>query len=320
MGRGTRQWGAWAAVAMVAAVVPPVPLAWADEPRGVLPVAGVVVEAFDPPAVRWAAGHRGVDLAAGPGSTVVAPAAGVVSFAGQVAGRPVLVVTFGALRTTLEPVRATVGVGTRVAAGEAIGVLEAGHACAAPSCLHWGLLRGEEYLDPLGLLAPADVRLLPDSAAADVRRRAAEREAAAQAGPGTLGGGVLARPVDAPITSPFGQRFHPIFREWRLHAGVDLSAPCGTRIVAAAAGTVTHVGFDASGGWRLVVDHGVLGGSQVATSYLHAQGYSVRLGDRVARGQVVGSVGSTGWSTGCHLHLSARVDGRVVDPAPLIGG
>ena len=92
------------------------------------------------------------------------------------------------------------------------------------------------------------------------------------------------------------------------------------RIAAAADGTVAHVGYDASGGWRLVVDHGDVGGAHVVTSYLHAQGYTVRQGERVTRGQVVGSVGSTGWSTGCHLHLGARVDGRVVDPAPLIGG
>ena len=133
------------------------------------------------------------------------------------------------------------------------------------------------------------------------------------------GSGILLRPVAVPVSSPFSRRFHPIFHEWRLHAGVDLSAPCGTPIRAAEEGRVTHVGFDSSGGWRLVIDHGPVGGRSVATTYLHAQGYRVRPGDRVARGQVVGTVGSTGWSTGCHLHLGVRADGRVVDPAVWLG-
>lgn len=294
------------------------PHAWAA--GAVPPVAGPVVEGFDPPDVRWAAGHRGVDLAAAPGAQVVAPAAGVVAFAGLVAGRPVVVVDHGVTRSTLEPVAASVPVGTRVDGGEAVGVLVAGHACAASACVHWGLLRGEEYLDPLSSLSPPEVRLLPDEATDGVRTRAAAREAAALAGGGVAASGVLLRPVAAGIGSPFGMRFHPIFHEWRLHAGVDLSAPCGTPIRAAADGTVTHVGFDSSGGWRLVLDHGRVAGSTLTSSYLHAQGYGVRLGERVARGQVVGTVGSTGWSTGCHLHFGIRAGGGVVDPAPWIGG
>lgn len=285
---------------------------------GVPPVPGAVVGAFDPPAVAWASGHRGVDVAADAGTTVVAPADGIVSFAGLVAGRPVLVVTHGDTRTTLEPVVATVAVGTRVAAGQQVGVLEAGHACAAASCLHWGLRRGEEYLDPLGLLVAHEVRLLPDAAAAGVRQRAAAREAAAAVGLGGAPSGTLLRPVAAAIGSPFGMRFHPIFHEWRLHAGVDLSAPCGTPIRAAADGVVAHVGYDASGGWRLVLDHGDVGGTPLATSYLHAQGYVVRAGQRVAQGQVVGTVGSTGWSTGCHLHFAIKARGASVDPLPWI--
>ncbi len=323
-----RRW--WTVVAMVVALAATGTSAWAAD--GVTPVPGPVVGGFNPPDVRWGSGHRGVDILAEAGADVVAPASGTVSFAGQVAGRPVLVIDLGQTRTTLEPVEARVAVGTRVVAGQVVGRLAAGHTCAAASCLHWGLLRGEQYLDPLSLLAPHEVRLLPDDAAAGVRERAAQREAASEReaagsrGPDAaalavapLGSGVLSRPVPGGIGSRFGMRFHPIFHEWRMHAGVDLHAGCGTPIRAAADGTVTHVGYDSSGGWRLTLDHGSVGGSRLTTSYLHAQGYSVRAGQQVSRGQVVGSVGSTGWSTGCHLHFGVRANGALSDPAGWLG-
>lgn len=283
---------------------------------GIMPVPGPVVGAFDPPEVRWGSGHRGVDVAADPGSAVVAPQAGTVTFAGLVARKPVVVISHGETRTTLEPVTATVRVGTRVAAGEQVGVLEPGHACAAGNCLHWGLKRGDVYLDPLlGTASP--VRLLAASDVRDIRNRALARAIIAasstDAGPSDAGG-VLMRPVPGRVSSPFGRRFHPIFHEWRLHAGVDLSAGCGTPIRAAADGRVTHVGYDASGGWRLIISHAPHGGRSLQTVYLHAQGYSVRTGARVRRGQVVGRVGSTGWSTGCHLHFSVKLAGSHVDP------
>ncbi|MBC2874713.1 MULTISPECIES: M23 family metallopeptidase [Streptomyces] len=112
---------------------------------------------WEPPAVRWARGHRGVDLAAAPGDPVRAAAGGVVSFAGTVAGRGVVSVELTGtgdppLRTTYEPVRAGVRRGDRVAAGDVLGALGPGPWHCAGGCLHWGLLRGREYLDPLGLL------------------------------------------------------------------------------------------------------------------------------------------------------------------------
>ncbi|WP_282202640.1 murein hydrolase activator EnvC family protein [Kitasatospora fiedleri] len=121
---------------------------------------------FEPPPARWAAGHRGVDLAALPGTAVRAAAPGVVTFAGLVAGRPVVVVTHpgsGAppLRTTYLPVAGSVPVGTGVAAGDPIGVLTADSGHCPVGCLHWGLLRGERYLDPLALLGSGRARLLP---------------------------------------------------------------------------------------------------------------------------------------------------------------
>ncbi|WP_409331497.1 murein hydrolase activator EnvC family protein [Trujillonella humicola] len=122
-----------------------------------------VTRGFEAPDSPYGRGHRGVDLAGPPGSAVVAAGDGVVAFAGAVAGRPVVSIDHpGGLRTTYEPVAPTVGAGQRVARGSLIGTLVAGHAgCPATACLHWGLRRGETYLDPLQLLAPPRIRLLP---------------------------------------------------------------------------------------------------------------------------------------------------------------
>lgn len=124
----------------------------------------VVVRGFDPPAEPWGSGHRGVDLAGRDGQRVRAAAAGRVTYAGMIAGRGVVVVAHrGGLRTTYEPVIASARPGDRVGAGDRIGTLglEGGH-CLPRACLHWGLLRGDAYLDPLGNLRTADrPRLLP---------------------------------------------------------------------------------------------------------------------------------------------------------------
>ena len=152
-------------------VVSPWPPAAAADPTGaaarwVPPLAGrlVVRTPFRPPATRWGAGHRGVDLAAYVGAVVRAAGAGEVTFAGRLAGRGVLVVSHGALRTTYEPVTPLVEVGTRVAAGRMVARLDAGHAgrsAGGEALLHWGLRRGRGYLDPLTLLPRGPSRLVP---------------------------------------------------------------------------------------------------------------------------------------------------------------
>ncbi|MGI5213685.1 murein hydrolase activator EnvC family protein [Plantactinospora sp. CA-290183] len=110
-------------------------------------------------------GHRGVDLATRAGATVRSAGGGTVLFAGMVAGRPVVSVSHPrGLRTTYEPVRPVVAAGDRVEPGDPIGILVAGHpgcAAGAGTCLHWGLRRGADYLDPLLLLGFGRVRLLP---------------------------------------------------------------------------------------------------------------------------------------------------------------
>jgi murein DD-endopeptidase MepM/ murein hydrolase activator NlpD len=122
-----------------------------------------VVRRFLPPTSAWGAGHRGVDLGGAPGAVVHAVADGTVTHTGVVAGRPTVTLSHpGGLRSTYEPVRATVTTGDVVRAGDAVGVLVAtGSHCAPAGCLHLGALRGTEYLDPLSLLGPRRVRLLP---------------------------------------------------------------------------------------------------------------------------------------------------------------
>lgn len=122
-----------------------------------------VVREFDPPAERWSAGHRGVDLATSDGATVRAAGAGSVTYAGWIAGTGVVTVTHGELRTTYQPIAASVSIGDQVEAGQPIGtVTSTGSHCPPDTCLHWGLLRGETYLDPLSLVDRAGhARLLP---------------------------------------------------------------------------------------------------------------------------------------------------------------
>ncbi|TIC88148.1 M23 family metallopeptidase [Nocardioides sp. GY 10113] len=150
-------------VLLALAAVPPAATADPD-PVATWPLrpAPAVAARFDPPGMPYGAGHRGVDLVAAPGATVRAALPGRVSFAGRVAGRGVVVVDHGATRTTYQPVTAVVRVGQEVTAGDALGRLGlVGSHCFPRACLHWGLIAGETYLDPLSLVGAAPVRLLP---------------------------------------------------------------------------------------------------------------------------------------------------------------
>jgi murein DD-endopeptidase MepM/ murein hydrolase activator NlpD len=121
-----------------------------------------VVSGFDPPASRWGAGHRGVDLLGRAGQPVHTALGGTVTFAARLAGRGVVVVDHGAVRTTYEPVSASVVVGQVVGRDGVIGTLQrASSHCFPRTCLHWGLRRGESYLDPLTLVGAGPIRLLP---------------------------------------------------------------------------------------------------------------------------------------------------------------
>ncbi|MBI4900526.1 MAG: peptidoglycan DD-metalloendopeptidase family protein [Actinobacteria bacterium] len=280
-------------------------------PTAVRPVPGLVLTRFDPSDPVWAAGHRGVDLAGRAGETVVAAADGNVSFADVLAGRGVVVVDHGTVRTTYEPVTATVQVGEAVGRGRPIGRLQAGHgSCPATTCLHWGLREGDAYLDPL-LLVSGGIRLLPASATPRALEGAAPEQdlAAVHA---------LTRPAAGPVSSPYGMRRHPLTGVWKLHDGTDIAAACGSSIRAAGAGTVVGVSVTSAYGNRLVLDHGTTSSGRLLTAYSHAGGFAVAVGDHVSASQVIGAVGSTGLTTGCHLHLQAWLDGRLVDPMTVI--
>lgn len=114
------------------------------------------------------------------------------------------------------------------------------------------------------------------------------------------------------VSSLFGPRSDPFTGETRQHKGIDVAAPTGTPIVASAPGTVTWAGERGSYGELVIVDHG--GG--VESRYAHQAWIDVAVGDEVAAGEVIGAVGSTGRSTGPHLHYEIRVNGEAVDPRP----
>lgn len=134
--------------------------------RGTWPLAPLpsIARPFDRPEQQWSAGHRGADLVGRPGQPVRSALAGTVSYVGRIAGRGIVTVDHGRVRTTYQPVAAVVVRGEQVAEGQMIGrLLLAGSHCAPAACLHWGLLRGDTYLDPLTLVGavPQPVRLYP---------------------------------------------------------------------------------------------------------------------------------------------------------------
>jgi murein DD-endopeptidase MepM/ murein hydrolase activator NlpD len=151
---------------------------------------------------------------------------------------------------------------------------------------------------------------------AKARARAAERreKGSSRSSSAQRTSSSFSYPVRGAITSPYGRRFHPILHYWKLHDGTDFSAGCGAPIRAPYPGRVEERYYSGGYGNRLMIDHGYVRGKYVTTGYNHAIRYTVGIGQRVRRGQVIGYVGSTGYSTGCHLHLMVWLNGRVTDP------
>jgi murein DD-endopeptidase MepM/ murein hydrolase activator NlpD len=134
---------------------------------------------------------------------------------------------------------------------------------------------------------------------------------AGSSGSGTVHGtGRLVWPVSGPVVSGFGWRIHPIFHTRKFHTGIDIGAGYGTPIHAADSGTVIYAAGMSGYGNVIVIDHG--GG--LSTLYAHQSGFAVGTGAGVSRGQVIGYVGMTGFTTGPHLHFEVRVGGSPVDP------
>jgi murein DD-endopeptidase MepM/ murein hydrolase activator NlpD len=147
------------------------------------------------------------------------------------------------------------------------------------------------------------------------RQLAAERKARgiASGGSETEGGGSLSWPVTGTITSPFGWRSNPFGGgSPEFHQGLDIAAPSGTTVTAAAGGTIIMAQWYGGYGNYILIDHG--GG--MSTGYGHLSAIYVSNGQTVTHGQAIGAVGSTGQSTGPHLHFEVRINGKPVDPAP----
>ena len=130
-----------------------------------------------------------------------------------------------------------------------------------------------------------------------------------------VGRPLFIHPVAGGETSPFGPRLHPLLGRPLFHTGIDLAAACGTPIHAAADGTVLYARVSASWGGRTIIQHS----PTVKTAYGHQSKFLVTEGQVVKQGQVIGLSGTTGWSTGCHLHFDVIINDRYVDPAPYLG-
>lgn len=144
------------------------------------------------------------------------------------------------------------------------------------------------------------------------------------AGPGLFAPGLYTGPFVRPSGSPvrasgissgFGTRWHPLLGGYRFHAGIDLVAPAGARILATSPGVVAEAGWCGGYGYCVTIDHG----RGYYTLYGHLSRLDVTTGERVTAGQQLGLVGSTGRSTGPHLHYEVRVDSRPVDPRAYFG-
>ena len=172
----------------------------------------------------------------------------------------------------------------------------------------------DEYENQRALLAKYDAQIEEfeveiaslEKEQASIRKLIAQQTKAAGTTPG-----MLARPVPGGISSGFGPRIHPIHGYSLMHSGVDMNGGMGQPIVAGEAGTVIFAAVKGGYGNTLMIDHG--GG--MVTLYAHQSKFAVSAGQSVSRGQVIGYVGSTGVSTGPHLHFEVRIGGNPVNPA-----
>lgn len=131
----------------------------------------------------------------------------------------------------------------------------------------------------------------------------------------SISGGIFGAPLSSlTVTSPYGYRVHPITKTRRLHAGTDFGIGCGTPIYASQSGTVTFAGWEGTGGKSTYINHGTINGSKWQTTYRHQSQFKVSVGASVQKGQVIGLVGSTGGSTGCHLHFEVWQNGKTINP------
>ncbi|GAB3541924.1 hypothetical protein GCM10027403_33970 [Arthrobacter tecti] len=188
-------------------------------------------------------------------------------------------------------------------------------AAVAPAQMQQAAHTGQDAAKPVQAAASAEVtfdraalhgKFDPDAKLAEIVSASGSDIVAAESK------GSLSAPLDnVQLSSPFGNRISPITGAGELHTGQDMSEACGTAVKAAASGTVTFAGWHAYGGGnRVVVEHG----NGLKTTYNHLSVMDVTVGQEVLRGQSIARVGSTGASTGCHLHFEVMIDGENVDP------
>ncbi len=185
---------------------------------------------------------------------------------------------------------------------------------------------GQEYEDLLEESEDEQAKLAQDIAKAEKEYNAAKKAEQAAANPGSSSGST-APSTSAPsssgwikpcryicVTSPFGGRIHPISGVWKMHYGIDLANNTGTPIYAAKSGTVTTASYNGSAGYYVSINHG----DGFSSIYMHMTHYIVYGGQSVEQGQVIGYMGSTGGSTGPHLHFGISYNGTYVNPANYI--
>ena len=122
------------------------------------------------------------------------------------------------------------------------------------------------------------------------------------------------KPCPGGISSPFGWRVHPIFKSRTFHSGIDIASSMNTSVRASNSGKVIYVGWYGGYGKVVIIDHGLYNGKRMTTLYAHLNSYSVSLNQYVARGAVIARVGTTGYSTGPHLHFEVRCNGQTQNP------
>lgn len=162
-----------------------------------------------------------------------------------------------------------------------------------------------------------ELRAASERIAEELRNAALRQDQTA--GGGNAGSGPLLLPVSGWRSSDFGMRYDPYYHVWQLHAGTDFAAVGGSPIQAAASGSVIRASWNGGYGNYTCLYHGLRSGRGVSTCYAHQSAILVAPGQWVERGQVIGRVGTTGASTGCHLHFEVRLDGIPTNPMDWLG-
>lgn len=130
--------------------------------------------------------------------------------------------------------------------------------------------------------------------------------------------GGFIKPIAGPITSPYGWRVHPIFKSRTFHSGIDIGGANNGAVQASNSGKVIYAGWYGGYGKVVIIDHGMYNGAKITTLYAHLNSWAVSVGQYVSRGQTIGREGTTGYSTGPHVHFEVRVNGQTRNPLSYI--